>query len=57
MLVLVTFYLQFWFGLGGTRHVADARGMLPLKKTVIWFPSTAGVSLINVMENSAIERT
>ena len=37
ILVLVSFYLQFWFGLGETRHVADAGGMLPMKETVIWF--------------------
>ena len=36
--------------------MADARGMLPLKETVIWFPSTAGVLLVNVMKNSAIGR-
>ena len=36
--------------------MADARGMLPIKETVIWFPFTAGVSLANVMKKSAIER-
>ena len=36
--------------------MADARGMLPLKKIVIWFPSTAGVSLVNLIKNTVIER-
>ena len=36
--------------------MADAKGMLPIKETVIWFPSTAGVSLVNVMKKSATGR-
>ena len=36
--------------------MADARGTLPLKKIVIWLPSTAGVSLVNFMKNTVIER-
>ena len=56
ILVLTSCCLQFLFSIGGIRHVADARGMLPLKKIVIWFPSTAGVSLVNLMKNTVIER-
>ena len=56
ILVLTSCCLQFLFSVGGIRHVADARGMLPLKKIVIWFPSTAGVSLVNLMKNTVIER-
>ena len=54
--MLVSICLQFWSGLGRVRHVAEARGMLLIKETVTWFPSTSGVSLLNWMKNSAVER-
>ena len=54
--MLVCICLQFWLGLGRVWHVAEARGMLLMKETVTWFPSTSGVSLLNWMKNSAFGR-
>ena len=55
-IMIVSTFLQFWSGLGLVWHVAEARGMLLVKETVTWFPSTSGVSLMNWMKNSAVER-